>query len=1094
DDVISIHSEDEGYEHRYNDRRAILGPAIQNVVDALGGYEGGVYRMGDEAYGCLKDLKKYWRKDDTDDDRTVARIFWESRVLPNDLVPILLETAGKGHLDDKRAIACIDLVTAMTWPIDLAVELKELDDEADRGADYTKLLQSHLYYKAALLRPHVLESLFNVMLYHLSKGAHSRTERDIQIMNVILHLIRNLAFIRDPPSNIHLSSDRADLANMQNDLIRILHETQFLELILTIASNSATDATFNAWNVLVLDILYLLFRGVRPESLVLEQALQSQRNLRQLLSIEDKRRRDFNRNAPSRHSRFGTTITVTINPKKQLPPPAPEGDEAAPTNSSVPSSRGLVVHKQGAISKEAGVLIDLTKKQRKHKIQKADELSREQNLSLDARERLQAFARGFIESCFNPFLASLLKDIRSERPKIAEKDHVRLLFVAKWFLEFFLALRTKQTQVGIENLWDFGLVSTVVERSWIIWVLKRMNGAQEEKPKAWTELQAAIECLTQLLALIDALASTPTDAAAPTGATDLADAAELLQSQLIYNGQILDAAVDGLLAYRPGTQALAFLDAAVRLAYALMRMLERWSKSRGDGTYVRKRHARRRKRATAGEDGVPDHEEEEYEREREAGVEESIFSFEAYEMKFAHPSVTASLLAYLSRYTEFTTPEPMKRIVSLLHRQAVRAKAEGLFFQVSTLTLFKAILADRASLPREQAYADLVHLIKYILRQFFKAVEEDSMVLVEAFFPTNRGRWKRLSSWEPPRALERDVEDTRFPPDVQVKKGHSWSEEVGIAMAALAGAGKADLIEWTKDILEFVVRQRKRIIEETDGPKKLLTAEDAEGDEDEELRRRVLTDGPSAEAQAQINDYLIPYVSDEQALAATREPYLKLLFRLMHFAIQDENSDELDWYIPAGLSVETLQQSLRVIQQYQAEPFNLNGAPVSSLLSKKPRRRVRRRLPSHSSSGNDDDSDAEMRTRRKARSKKEEKQYKSAQFVEDSDAEFEDDKDAFFAREAALRVRTDALAKESASGSGTMRKTGTKKRVRGDEGGRGRKRLRAGGGLLDSDSEAEAGAAPETDEDSDAEADAADEPRAGAGVVPAAVGPARPRP
>ncbi|KAI0027442.1 hypothetical protein K488DRAFT_90853 [Vararia minispora EC-137] len=608
-------------------------------------------------------------------------------------------------------------------------------------------------------------------------------------------------------------------------------------------------------------------------------------------------------------------------------------------------------------------------------------------------------------------------------------------------------------------------------------------------PKAWTELQAAIECLTQLLALIDAFTLTDAAARAPTGAVDLADAAELLQSQLIYNGQILDAAVDGLLACRPGTQALAFLDATVRLAYALMRMLERWSKSRGDGTYVRKRHAwRRRKRATAGEDGVPDHEEEEPGCEREAGVEESIFSFEAYEMKFTHPGVTASLLAYLSRYKELTTPEPMKRRA----RQGGRALLPGVDANPLQCDLR---LADRASLPREQAYADLVHLIKYILRQFFKAVEEDSMVHVEAFFPTNRGRWKRLSSWEPPRALERDVEDTRFPPDVQVKKGHSWSEDVGIAMAALAGAGKVDLIEWTKDILEFVVRQRKRIIEEIDGPKRLLTAEDAEGDEDEELRQRVLTNGPSAEAQAQINDYLTPYVSDEQAPAATREPYLKLLFRLMHFAIQDENADELDWYIPTGLSVETLQQSLRVIQQYyQAEPFNLNGAPVSSLLSKKLRRRVRRRLPSRSGSGSDDDSDAEMRTQRKARKKKEEKQYKSAQFVEDSNAEFEDDKDAFFAREAALRVRTDALAKESASGSGTMRKTGTKKRVRGDEAGRGRKRLRAGGGLLDSDSEAEAGAAQETDEDSDAEADAADEPRAGAGVVPVAVRPARPCP
>ncbi|KAG1853707.1 hypothetical protein DFJ58DRAFT_914171 [Suillus subalutaceus] len=42
------------------DRRAILEPVVQHVVDALGGYEGGAYRMGDEAAlltpGIMQDL------------------------------------------------------------------------------------------------------------------------------------------------------------------------------------------------------------------------------------------------------------------------------------------------------------------------------------------------------------------------------------------------------------------------------------------------------------------------------------------------------------------------------------------------------------------------------------------------------------------------------------------------------------------------------------------------------------------------------------------------------------------------------------------------------------------------------------------------------------------------------------------------------------------------------------------------------------------------------------------------------------------------------------------------------------------------------
>ena len=272
-EIVEISSgESDGEGEAYFDRRAILEPVVGRVVDALGGFEGENYVIGDEANGCLKDLKKLWRKDDTDDERTVARLFWEMQVLPNDLVPILLETAGKGLVEDKRAISAVDLMTAMTWPIDMAEELKELDDELDKGTDYTQLLQSHLHYKVALLKPGVIQAMFGIILPPLAKPPKERVERDGQVINVVLHLIRNLVFIKDLPSNSHLSSDQAELSNLQSKLIRALSETNTLDLLLTIAANSDKDPLFNGWNTLVLEILYLLFRGVKPSTLAVDQA------------------------------------------------------------------------------------------------------------------------------------------------------------------------------------------------------------------------------------------------------------------------------------------------------------------------------------------------------------------------------------------------------------------------------------------------------------------------------------------------------------------------------------------------------------------------------------------------------------------------------------------------------------------------------------------------------------------------------------------------------------------------------------------------------------------------------------------------------
>lgn len=267
DDAISISSDDSSPPTR----RTLLEPVIKRVVDALGGYEGSTYRLGDSAHLCLSDLKKLWLRDADDDDRTVAHIFWECSVLPNDLVPILLATAGKvvAGESDKRAIRAADLCCAMTWPIDVAEELKELDDEDDlTRIDYTQLLQSHLVYKQALLRPGVLQALFAITLPPLSKPPKSRTARDIQIISVILHLVRNLLFIRSPPLSSSSSTTQAEYAGLQGKLIRELERTNFLELVLTLGANTDADEALGGLNTIVLEIVYLLVRGVRPAGLV----------------------------------------------------------------------------------------------------------------------------------------------------------------------------------------------------------------------------------------------------------------------------------------------------------------------------------------------------------------------------------------------------------------------------------------------------------------------------------------------------------------------------------------------------------------------------------------------------------------------------------------------------------------------------------------------------------------------------------------------------------------------------------------------------------------------------------------------------------
>lgn len=99
------------------DRYEIFMPAVQSLVNALGGYEEietapgsgkyeTVYRPGDSVLAVLKDLKKLWRKDDSDDERTVARCMLKAGLM-KELISLVVECTDRGDWGRKVAlVAC----------------------------------------------------------------------------------------------------------------------------------------------------------------------------------------------------------------------------------------------------------------------------------------------------------------------------------------------------------------------------------------------------------------------------------------------------------------------------------------------------------------------------------------------------------------------------------------------------------------------------------------------------------------------------------------------------------------------------------------------------------------------------------------------------------------------------------------------------------------------------------------------------------------------------------------------------------------------------------------------------------------------------
>lgn len=155
-----------------------------------------------------------------------------------------------------------------------------------------------------------------------------------------------------------------------------------------------------------------------------------------------------------------------------------------------------------------------------------------------------------------------------ERSKIRPTDNLRCFFLARFFLEYFLLLRSKaaaknEGKVPEDADLSLGLVGEMAEMESVRWVVMRMKytmddkvsgrdhvtGTRELKKAACLEGAASeyrllltdckhrssslVSCAHAQLLLIDSMASSDEE--------DDVDVANTLQEQLYYNGDILDS-------------------------------------------------------------------------------------------------------------------------------------------------------------------------------------------------------------------------------------------------------------------------------------------------------------------------------------------------------------------------------------------------------------------------------------------------------------------------------------------------------------------------------------------------------------------------
>ncbi|KAF2747937.1 timeless-domain-containing protein [Sporormia fimetaria CBS 119925] len=1007
---------------------------VYSLVNALGGNgEDGTYTLGDDALLCLKDLRKWLKFADAElGRRDAARCMAEAKLLQGDLLPILAKMSEKlmtQKLKYKVALAVLELLVPLTWPYE--IDPLEPTENQINHAPYIQLAQ--IGYKRAILhfdRAQILNTVVKIALPPMAIPLRERGPRDEAIIRIALYFIRNVVML-SPPSSVPVDIDEAEVS--RSTTIDTLHDQEIFPALLTVASNIGED--YVVQDVVILEVLFYLLKGIDAEKLFLDEKKLSSRNTDELKALMQKEKAmlaDSARHAPTRHNRFGTMVWVKRDDEKV----------------STLSGQDFLGKAQKTMEK-----MDKTKKWNKPKgrsRKKNDEFDRDEfdlevPLTTSAHKHLKSFVEEFLDSSFNPLFMHLRKAIEREEERIEERHSRQYFYLVAWFLKAECARRRnlkekaadpKSAEILTAEDESYGLVAEVLNQATFILLNRFMQKSQDEK--AWQDLNAGMKCFTQILFTVQEMSESALE--------EDQEIAENIQNRIFYEEATHDRIVQMLRSYKD--QGFGYLDACTELAHVFLRMLERYAKQNVDLQIRSKRRARKMEAKRQGADsaGADVSDREEVENAQRTSTERK-FDFDRYAHKFVNQSSVNTFMAFLKLHNELDA-EQLKRIHRFLYRAVFKMKLGILLFRVDYIQLLHKLIKGPegldAALP---SFKEWDEFVRHFFRTVVKKVQERPILYVEMLFSKINSTMFYLENgfdMAPP------VRTPRAPAELEVKGDMTRQEQIGVAVGVLVNQNKSDALRWVREVLSSAIEERKAWQSMEEARREVAAAE-----------RQVEESGEEAPAEEPPKppSILVRPDNDERRTAMFKDNKLRLLMTLVGCSrLGEPNDPEATWLIGSSVTVPELTEALDLIRKFEFEPpIYEDGKSAQDFLRSKAtaiRRTARRVDFDDDSDGVDNDTeedrgeyapdgptarkstakkilkrrrrartpeeldDEEKRRRAEARLKRElEKQrnIKSTVFVHSSDDEdWDEDRDKeFFAKEQALRADTLAQFKRS---------------------------------------------------------------------------------
>ncbi|KAJ4378059.1 Topoisomerase 1-associated factor 1 [Neocucurbitaria cava] len=688
-----------------------------------------------------------------------------------------------------------------------------------RHGPYIQLAQ--MGYKRAILqfdRDRTLQTAVRIALPSMAIPLRERTPRDEGIIRIALYFIRNIAMLA-PPNSAPMDIDEAEVS--RSATIDTFQEQDIFQVLLSVASSIGED--FVTQDVIILEILFFLLKGIDAEKLFMEDKKLNDKNageLKDLIQKEKAMLAGYARHAPTRHNRFGTMIWVKRD------------DEKVTTI----SGQDVLGKAQTSMQK-----MDETKKWNKPRRpgrkldgeQEREEFDLPVALTSSARKHIKAFVEEFLDSSFNPLFLHLRKAIERETERVETRHSRQFFYLISWFLRAECARRRtmkeraadpKSAEVLTAEDESYGLVAEVMNQETFILLNRFMQKSQDEK--AWLDLNAGLKCFTQILLTVHEMSESTLE--------DDQEIAENIQNRIFYEESTHDRIIMILRGYKD--QGFGYLDAVTELSHVFLRMLERYAKQNVDMQIRSKRRARKVKKKQAQAQGAEGEEEghvseTEDIQQAQKTVSERKFDFMRYAAKFVNQSSVNTFVAFTRYFNELDT-EQLKRAHRFFHRVAFKMELGVLLCRVDILQLFNKMMKGPRGLDSESAaYKEWDDFVKHFFRQVVKRVQERPELVVEMLFSKIPATMYYLEH-----GYDREVATRapRAPAELEVKPGMEHPDQIGVAVGVLVNQSKSDALRWVRDVLAAAAEERKAWEDADEARKAVAAAENPDAAESTE--------------------------------------------------------------------------------------------------------------------------------------------------------------------------------------------------------------------------------------------------------------------